>query len=93
MLSQDAHDDARIGHTRDFDVVQVICDPEPLDEGQFKRMHACAARMDKCAIDVEKKQALVRFCHIERFVILNADKNLSLARTLSARKDIRYHVT
>ena len=58
MLLQDTDDDARIGHARDFDVVQVICDTEALSEGQFKRMHACTARVDEGAIDIEKEKAL-----------------------------------
>src|SRR5438067_563828 len=58
MLLQDADDDARIGHASDFDVVQVICDIEALRESQFKRMHACTARMDEGAIDIEKEEAL-----------------------------------
>ena len=65
MLLQDTDDDARIGHARDFDVVQVIGDIEALGEGQFERVDTRAARMDKRAIDVEKHQALVRFCHLE----------------------------
>jgi hypothetical protein len=28
-------------------------------------VHTCAPRVDERAIDVEKHQALVRFCHLE----------------------------
>ena len=58
VLVQDADDNARIGHASDFDVVQVICEIEALRESQFKRMHACTARMDEGTIDIEKEEAL-----------------------------------
>ncbi len=65
MLVEYADDDARIGHTRDFDVAQVIGDAEALSKGGFERVHAGAARMDERSINVEKKEAPVRFCHVE----------------------------
>src|SRR6266496_2376698 len=59
-------DDSRIGHPRDFDIVQVVGDAEALPKRGFQRVYAGAPRMDKGAIDIEKKQALAHFCHVER---------------------------
>ena len=61
MLLQYTDHDSRISHPRDFDIVQVIGNTEALRECQFECVDACASRMDKRAIDVEKKKALVHF--------------------------------
>ena len=60
MLVQDTQDDARIGHPRDLDIVQIIIDSEPLFKSKYQRVDTRAARMDQRAVDVEKQQALVR---------------------------------
>src|SRR2546430_16113439 len=65
MLVEYAGDDARIGHTRDFDAVQVIGNAEPLSKRGFERVHAGAAGMDERAIDIEKKEPPLHFCHVE----------------------------
>ena len=43
ILLQYAHDDARIGHPRDFDAVQVIGNTEALLERGFESAHTSAA--------------------------------------------------
>ena len=64
MFLQDADNDPRIGHTRDFDIVKIINDAEALCEGRFERMHAGATRMDKRSIDVEQEEALLHCSHV-----------------------------
>ena len=68
VFLQDAGDDAGIGHARNFDVVQIVCNLEPLRQRQFERVDACAARMDEGTVDVEKEETLLLFRHVERFV-------------------------
>src|SRR5205814_7497470 len=43
ILLQYAHDDARIGHPRDFDALQVIGNTEALLERGFESAHTSAA--------------------------------------------------
>src|SRR6266487_4042214 len=59
MLVQDADDYARIGHAGDFDIVQIICDPEAFLESGFERLNTRASRMNQRAVDVEKQKALL----------------------------------
>jgi len=46
--------------------VQIIGDAEALSKGGFQRVYASASRIDEGAINIEKKQALLHFCHVER---------------------------
>jgi hypothetical protein len=66
MLVQDANDNARIGHTGDFNVVQIIRDSKAFLEGGLERLNARAPRMDQCAVDVEKQQSFLHSCHVEQ---------------------------
>jgi len=43
--------------------VQIVIDSEPLFKCKYQRVDARAARMDQRAVDVEKQQALLCFCH------------------------------
>ena len=63
MLVKDAEDDARIGHARDLDIVQIIINAEAFFESRFERLYARAARMDQRAVDVEEQQAFLCFFH------------------------------
>jgi hypothetical protein len=76
MLLQYADDDSRINHRGDFDVAQIVCDTKALDYLPFERC-ACASRMDKRAVDVEKKKSLVHF----NFSISDSDCNSSCDQT------------
>ena len=65
MLLQYADDDTRIGHPGDFNAAQVVGNFEALPERGFERLQAGPARMDQRAINVEKEEPLLRFCHVE----------------------------
>src|SRR5882762_5378879 len=66
VLVQNADDNARIGHARDFDVVQIILNTEALFEGRFECLNARASGMDQRAVNVEKKETLLCLCHVEK---------------------------
>ena len=63
ILVKDAEDNSRVGHARDLDVVQIVINAEAFFESRLERVDARAARMDQRAVDVEKQQALLCFCH------------------------------
>ena len=63
VLFQNAQNDSRIGHARDFNVVQIIIDPEALFESQLERLHTRSARMNQRAVNVEKEKPFLRLCH------------------------------
>src|SRR5215813_4818863 len=66
VLVQDAEDNSRVGHARDLDIVQIIVDSEPLLKCSYQRVDSRAARVDQRAVDVEKQQAFLIFCHVKR---------------------------
>ena len=45
--------------------MQVIGNAEALSKRGFERVHAGAAGMDERAIDIEKKEPPLHFCHVE----------------------------
>jgi len=58
MLVQDADNNSGIRHASNLDVVQIITDTETLFEGAFECSNARATRMDQCAVDIKKEEAL-----------------------------------
>jgi hypothetical protein len=58
IFVQYAYDNARIGHSGDLDVVEIVIDTETFFESRFERMHTRAARVDQRPIDIEKQKAL-----------------------------------
>ena len=67
MFVQDADNNSGIRHASNLDIVQIIIDTETLFEGAFECSNARAARMDQCAVDVEKQKALLCVCHVGVF--------------------------
>ena len=63
VFGQDAQDNARIGHARDLDVMQIIIDSEPLFKRKYQRMDTRAAGVDQRAVDVEEQKAFLLFYH------------------------------
>jgi hypothetical protein len=63
MLVKDAQDDARIRHTCDLDIFQIIINTEAFFECAYERMDTRAAGVDQRAVDVEKQKAFLRFSH------------------------------
>src|SRR3954462_13889434 len=66
VLVENVHHDSRIGHTCEFDVVKIVFDSETLLQCAFERLNAGAAGMNERPVDVEKEEALLFFCHVER---------------------------
>ena len=63
MFVKDAQDDARIRHTCDLDIVQIIINTEAFFECAYERVDTRAAGVDQRAVDVEKQKAFLRFSH------------------------------
>jgi len=63
MLVEDAQDDARIRHTCDLDIFQIIINIEAFFERAYERLDTRAAGVDQRAVDVEKQKAFLRFSH------------------------------
>ena len=58
MFAQDGNNNSGIRHARNLDVMQIIIDTETLFEGAFEGSNARATRMDQCAVDIKKEEAL-----------------------------------
>ena len=58
MFVQDADNNSGIRHASNLDVVQIIIDTETLFEGAFECSNAGTTRMDQCAVDIKKEEAL-----------------------------------
>src|SRR4029077_2067764 len=58
VFVQDADNNSGIRHASNLDVVQIIIDTETLFEGACECSNARATRMDQCAVDIKKEEAL-----------------------------------
>ena len=63
MLVEDAQDDARIRHTCDLDIFQIIINTEAFFERAYERLDTRATGVDQRAVDVEKQKAFLCFSH------------------------------
>src|SRR6266478_5063657 len=72
VLPQNAENDSGIGHAGDLDVVQIVVNSVALGQRELERVHARAARMHQCAVNIEEKKAL---CDCQLWIV---DFGLSL---------------
>ena len=63
MLVKDAQDDARIRHTRDLDIFQIIINTEAFFECAYERVETRAPGVDQRAVDVEAEGVFAFFSY------------------------------
>jgi hypothetical protein len=82
MLVKDADDNSRVGHARNLDIVQIIFDSESLFKSKYQRVDTGASRVDQGAVDIEKEQAFLRFCHTKNDEIrMTNDKGMTKVKS------------